>query len=73
MVTGPRNVLSEYVILCAEYWKSSRHELTVSEPAAVTSSCKARTDKACSITNTHCDRSGGMFWNMEDNQISLSL
>lgn len=35
--------------------------LTVSEPAAVTSSCKALTDRACSITNTHCDKSGGMF------------
>ena len=35
--------------------------VTVSEPAAVTNSCKARTERACSITNTHCDRSGGMF------------
>lgn len=34
---------------------------TVSEPAAVTNSCKARTESACSITNTHCDKSGGMF------------
>lgn len=25
-------------------------------------SCKARTDKACSITNTHWDKSGGTFW-----------
>lgn len=36
-------------------------KLTVSEPAAVTNSCKARTDSACSITKTHCDKSGGMF------------
>jgi len=35
--------------------------LTVSDPAAVTNSCKARTDSACSMTNTHCDRSGGTF------------
>lgn len=35
--------------------------LTDSLPAAVTSSCSARTDSACSITNTHWDRSGGTF------------
>lgn len=35
--------------------------LTVSLPAAVTNSCNARTDSACSITNTHCDKSGGIF------------
>lgn len=34
---------------------------TDSEPAAVTNSCNARTDSACSMTNTHCDRSGGIF------------
>lgn len=37
--------------------------VTVSEPAAVTNSCRALTERACSITNTHCDRSGGMFYN----------
>lgn len=37
------------------------HLLTVSVPAAVTNSCRALTDRACSMTNTHCDRSGGMF------------
>lgn len=35
--------------------------LTVSEPAAVTNSWRARTDNACSITKTHCDKSGGIF------------
>ena len=37
--------------------------LTVSEAAAVTSSCRARTDSACSMTNTQAARSGGLFWN----------
>lgn len=36
-------------------------KLTDSDAAAVTSSCKALTDNACSITKTHCERSGGMF------------
>lgn len=36
-------------------------KLTVSEPAAVTNSCKARTESACSMTKTHCERSGGIF------------
>lgn len=35
--------------------------LTSSLAAAVTSSCRARTDSACSITNTHWHRSGGLF------------
>lgn len=34
---------------------------TDSDPAAVTNSCKARTDSACSMTNVHCERSGGTF------------
>lgn len=34
---------------------------TSSDPAAVTSSCRARTERACSMTNTHVDKSGGMF------------
>lgn len=36
-------------------------QLTDSDAAAVTSSCKALTDNACSITKTHCERSGGIF------------
>jgi len=35
--------------------------LTVSDPAAVTSSCRALTDRACSMTKTHWERSGGTF------------
>lgn len=35
--------------------------LTSSEPAAVTNSWSALTDKACSMTNTHVDKSGGIF------------
>lgn len=45
-------------------WRKVRkndRKLTVSVPAAVTNSWRARTDNACSMTNTHCDRSGGMF------------
>lgn len=38
------------------------NQLTVSFPAAVTNSCKALTERACSITKTHCDKSGGIFW-----------
>lgn len=41
--------------------KETKLKLTDSDPAAVTNSCKARTDNACSITNTHCDKSGGIF------------
>lgn len=47
--------------------------VTVSEPAAVTNSCKARTERACSITNTHCDRSGGMFCNCKQKRATFSL
>lgn len=35
--------------------------LTDSDPAAVTNSCRARTESACSMTNVHCERSGGTF------------
>ncbi len=36
--------------------------LTASSVPDVTNSCSALTESACSITNTHWDRSGGKFW-----------
>jgi len=42
----------------------SNNLITSWELAAVTSSCKALTDNACSMTNTHCDKSGGIFYNI---------
>ena len=45
--------------------------LTDSEAEAVTSSCRARTESACSITNTHWDKSGGLFW--KKNSISANV
>lgn len=44
---------------------------TSSLPAAVTNSCKARTDRACSMTKTHWDRSGGIFCKRVDESSVL--
>lgn len=39
--------------------------LTASSDPEAMSSCNARTERACSMTNTHCDKSGGLFWKIK--------
>jgi hypothetical protein len=46
------------------------YTLTDSDEAAVTSSCKARTERACSMTKTHCDKSGGAFCRLKQKNRS---
>jgi len=51
----------------------SNNCITSWELAAVTSSCKALTDNACSMTKTHCDKSGGIFYKKLWKKIIISL
>ena len=56
-----RNIL---FLFQSKYFKWTKYFLTASASLEEMISCRARTDRACSITNTHWERSGGTFWNI---------
>ena len=53
------NIGQRAMALCSTQEKRTKNKLTVSGDLAETISCRARTDNACSSTNTHTDTSNG--------------
>ena len=58
-----QNILNILLLFQSKYFKWTKYFLTASASLEEMISCRARTERACSITNTHWERSGGTFWN----------
>ena len=56
-----QNIWNILLLFQSKYFKWTKYFLTASASLEEMISCRARTERACSITNTHWERSGGTF------------
>ena len=66
-----QNIRNILFLFQSKYFKWTKYFLTASASLEEMISCRARTERACSITNTHWERSGGTFWNSKIVNIEL--